>query len=235
MVCRWTKEVVAYEGKGDSQPVTSNPSKIAIAQDRRVEVQIWYDDEIPVEGAAMHRTLVCNEEVIATSAAGEDGFRLSLDGSPIDDGTGMHDADFQRCTDMALAEDKVQLQYDSNKMIEPFLNVTANPATTTAGEAISFQGYSNYIGWIKTAEVRIFDTTDSREATPLAIVPLNESLVGEWQATEGMPEKMHYRLRVYDEKGRFDETSNLRLWLNDHHQLIGDEVDCRTGTTGWLR
>ncbi len=218
------REVVGFEGKGDAQPVTSNPSRIAIAQDRRVEVQIWYDDEVPVQGAAMHRTLVCNEEVIASSAAGEDGFRLSLDGNPVDDGTAMHDADFQRCTDMALEEKQVQLQYDSNKMAAPFLNVTANPATTVAGESISFQGYSNYLGWIKNAEVRIFETTDSRQTTPLAIIPLNEHLEGEWQANNDLPEKMHYRLRVYDDKGRFDETSNLRLWLNDKHKLVGDEA-----------
>ena len=228
-----SKDVVGFEGKGDTQPLTTNPSKIAIAHDRRVEVQIWYDDEIktivPEQGPAMNRTLVCNDEIVATSAAGEDGFRISVDGVPVDEGVAMHDADTQRCTDIALEENLVQLQYDSNKMVKPFLNATADPATTTAGETVKFQGYSNYLGWIKRAEVRIFKTTDSRQSEPLAIVPLNDSLAGEWQANGNMPKnmqgKMHYRLRVYDENDRFDETSNLRLWLNDQHELIGDEVE----------
>ena len=224
-----SKDVVSYEGKGDNQPVTNNPAKIAIEHDRRVEIQIWYDDEIkiaiPEKGPAMNRTLVCNDEIVASSAAGEEGFRISIDGVPVDEKVAAHDADTQRCTDIALEENQVQLQYDSNKMVKPFLNITVNPATTIAGEMITFQGYSNYLGWIKSAEVRIFKTTDSHQAEPLAIIPLNDSLTGEWQTTSELPEKMHYRLRVYDEKGRFDETSNLRLWLNDEHELIGDEVE----------
>ena len=222
------KDVVGFEGKGDTQPISGNPSKIAIAHDRRVEVQIWYDDEIniaiPAQGPAMNRTLVCNDLIVATSPAGEEGFPISVDGVPLDGNEVAVDANTQRCIDVALEENLVQLQYDSNKMAKPFLNATADPATTTAGETINFQGYSNYLGWIKNAEIRIFETTDSRQAEPLAIVPLNDSLMGEWQATKDMPEKMHYRLRVYDDKGRFDETSNLRLWLNDQHELIGDEV-----------
>ena len=221
------REAVSFEGKGDTQPLAPNPSRIAKQQDRRVEVEIWYDDEIavPVEGPAMNRTLVCNDEIMATSAAGEEGFRISVDGKPIDEDTGRHDADFQRCTDIALEENQVQLQYDSNKMVEPFLNASASPATAVAGETVQFQGYSNYIGWIKKAEVRIFKPEDSRQAEPLAIVPLDENLQGEWPISKELPEKLHYRLRVYDAKGRFDETSDLRLWLTDQHQPVGDETE----------
>lgn len=225
-----SNDAVTFEGRGDKQPVGANPSKIAIAQDRRVEVQIWFDDEVPItievpaQGAAMNRTLVCNDEIIATSTAGDDGFRISVDGAPIDEDIAAHDADTQRCTDVALEENLVQLQYDSNKMAKPFLNATVSPATTTVGETISFQGYSNYLGWIERAEIRIFKTSDSHQAEPLAVVSLDDSLAGEWQANQYLPEKMYYRLRVYDENNRFDETSNLRLWMTDEHELIGDET-----------
>jgi flagellar motor protein MotB len=37
-------EAISYEGKGDSQPVATNASEEGRAQNRRVEVEVWYDE-----------------------------------------------------------------------------------------------------------------------------------------------------------------------------------------------
>ncbi len=223
-----SKEAVSFEGKGDSEPQQPNPQGLPRPEDRRVEIEIWYDDEtvveVPIEGPSMNRTLVCENKITAVSAAGEDGFRISIDGVPVDKQESPYDADQQRCTDLALAKNQVQLQYDSNKMVEPFLNITATPATAVAGGTVRFQGYSNYIGWIKKAEVRIFKAGVSRQAEPLVVIPLDDSLSGSWTVADHLPQKLHYRLRVYDAQGRFDETSALRLWITDRQQPVGDEA-----------
>ena len=37
-------EAISYEGRGDSQPVASNATEAGRAQNRRVEVEVWYDE-----------------------------------------------------------------------------------------------------------------------------------------------------------------------------------------------
>lgn len=223
-------------GMGDSKPIASNATKEGMARNRRVEIQIWYDEiveiAVPESGPAMNRSLICNDEVVAHSQAGEDGFRISVDGQPMSEPT-RDSENRQRCVDVALAEEAVQLQYDNTLMAKPFLNVTATPATADEADEIHFQGYSNYLGWIEKAEVRIFNPTDSSRGEPLAIIPLDQHLQGNWSAADRNAlkieaKKLEYRIRVYDKNDRFDETSDLPLWLVDQHRLLGDEADQAT-------
>ena len=95
--------------------------------------------------------------------------------------------------------------------------MSASPQVAVVDEPVRFRMYSNYTGFFQRAEVRIHEKEQSTQATPLAIVALDANGDAEWQpGIEGIPasgRELQYVLRVYDEQGRFDETSPRPLWL----------------------
>ncbi|MFZ5561901.1 MAG: OmpA family protein [Pseudomonadota bacterium] len=53
-------ESIAYEGAGDSQPIASNATPAGKARNRRVEVQVWYDE---IEEQTVERQVVVSEKL----------------------------------------------------------------------------------------------------------------------------------------------------------------------------
>ncbi len=207
---------ISYGSQGAEQPVASNETAAGMAKNRRVEVQVWYD-EVSSKPEKVARSL-CG----TADAGSDDPFRISVDGQPREPGQGPDSADKQRCTDVALEDAGIQLQYD-NLARPARLNVSASERTYSAGEILRFQGYSNYRYWIERAEVLIVD----RYARTLATVALNEDLAGGWQPAvvppRVLPRQLFYQLRVYDSEGRYDETELLPLRRLDRGETVTDD------------
>ncbi|HJV36591.1 OmpA family protein, partial [Geomonas sp.] len=200
----------------------------------RVEVQVVYDEQVPLndyEGVDITRL---TREVNTANAYSLNLMRISVDGKPVDDPQ-KSIPDVQRCTDLALDRAKIEFKYD-NLRAEPRLNVTAwprsiryqqTPGAAVADNLVRFRLYTNYHSFITKAEVRIFDKEQSLHATPLAVVPVNKEGLAEWRANfpslAAPGRELKYLVRVYDAKGNWDETVDQPLW-------IIDQVDPATAT-----
>ena len=78
-------------------------------------------------------------------------------------------ADRQRCTDVALERADIQVRYDG-LAVAPAMNIWATPNAAVKGQPVQFRAWSNYIPWVKKAELRLFRPGQKPQETPLAVL-----------------------------------------------------------------
>ena len=128
-------------------------------------------------------------------------FRISIDGEG-----GTTAADAQRAADVALANAKVDVQV-TRLDARPMLSIAPVEPATAPGMPLRFEVMTNYAAFISKAEVRLFGPDDSSEGTPRAIIPVRFGEPVIWTPDRAEDRPLRAVLRVYDSKGRFDETS----------------------------
>ena len=221
-----TDEQTEYEGRGYVQSDDVVNTGFVESDVSRVDVQIVYDELAvldDMDGVDIQRL---NREVDIANPYSLNLMRISVDGKAIDD-PGKSSSDVQRCTDVALDKADIQFKFD-NLEVKPRLNVTAwpntlryrdDPATPQQEGHVQFRTYSNYPAFIDKAQVRLFTRGQSLRDTPLAVLPVDKNGHAEWQAAfkdyQAPGREIRYVLRVYDKKGRYDETSPQQLWVVD--------------------
>lgn len=173
---------------------------------------------------------------IRFAEANEDiGFSISVDGETI---AGSHtiEAD-QRQQDLLLDQVDIQVKFDGLG-VEPKLNVSTGDLRTAyqAGDNIEFLATSNYPAWIAGSELRIFKRGDRVTSNPTQTISVSKSGYASWQmpeATLGDDGEYFYVLRVYDDKGRFDETVPLNLTRTssafETHETTGNVISAGNG------
>ena len=201
-------EQLELASRGPDQPLAQGDDQRSWALNRRVEVEIWYDESMVSTPAKPQE---CAPGSLAQASI--EPFQISVEGQP--QGTGSAgSADLQRCVDVALARDLLQVRFD-NLSAQPRLNVVSGARVARIGEPQQFSGYSNYLHWVKRAEVRILGKQRLFGAPKLLeTVELDPLLQGSWTPAVELPDRVYYQLRVYDEKGRYDETSPQLLTVS---------------------
>ncbi|MCG6909779.1 MAG: OmpA family protein [Deltaproteobacteria bacterium] len=202
----------------------------------RVIVQVVYDESIQLDDYEGVEVNPLTREVTTEDPFALNQMRITVDGAPLDD-PGKCSADVQRCTDVALESTQIQFKYDSLHMV-PRLDVTAwpitiayqdSPDTAFVENLVRFRLYANYRSFIERAEVRIFKKDQSVKDQPLAIVGMDADGMARWQVPfdsfRAPKIDLKYRVRVYDAKGHFDETSSQPLWVVDHIDPPAADVD----------
>ncbi|MEI7527935.1 MAG: OmpA family protein [Elusimicrobiota bacterium] len=202
------EDMIVTDGKADTEPLASNDTPEGKALNRRVEVQVIYEKEVasvitvPAPPVVAPPAAPCAVSPAYSTAL---GYRLSVDGKVLEGG-GRTDVEAQRCQDSAMEQAGISIQADGHEY-HKVLSVGAWPDPAWKGQPISFTGYWNYSRWIKQAEARLFAPGRSPKSRPFAVVPLDQRGRGSWSPSgpDGIP-GFRLVLRVYDEKGRFDET-----------------------------
>lgn len=91
---------------------------------------------------------------------------------------------------------------------EPVMSIglIGSERTVVAGEPAQFQTYTNYPSYVARGEVRVFKAGSVPDAPPLAVIATDANGFAEWRGTDAASPNLFYVFRVYDAKGRFDET-----------------------------
>jgi outer membrane protein OmpA-like peptidoglycan-associated protein len=226
-------EALTVRGEGDQKPVADNGTPEGMAKNRRVELQVWYD-EVEVmatpgqEPVAADRPR-CGDDQASSSAL---PLRITVDGQPLSAADNITEADHQRCVDVAANRHDVQIVFDPLRT-EPALNVSAWPNGVVEGQPVVFTTYSNYRHWIRKAELRFFVGGQDTREPPIRILSIETGGSLEWMPA-GLPTDSFYTLRVYDDHGRFDETALKPLKILDRARPIADATSAnRERLTGY--
>ena len=184
------------------------------------------------------------------------GISISVDGETVLGNPTPEDTIIR--TDRDLEAVDIQIKFDGLDVTRR-LNV-ATPELRNSykpGEVIAFRGSWNYPDWIDRAEIHIYRSIDKPNAQtvahPVEIIAMptrgeNSGKV-EWKSFSDVSDPslnggdFSYVLRVYDDKGRFDETLPLHLVISEEEPLYIDknlgkepavavgEADDRTGVS----
>lgn len=198
-----------------------------MAGDRRTEVAFWFTGTVRPPPPPPCKDRLAHDAGLP--------MRITIDGEPLNTVSDTpNSADVTRCTDVALEQADIQVRYDGLE-VSPALNVTVWPEAAVRGEEISFIPYSNYESFIERAEIRFFEHGASTQKKPLKILPVRNFGEVTMRVPSG-PEhpKVDYVLRVYDRKGRFDETVPKTLHIhNTRRKKQPDEGPAREKLVGY--
>lgn len=186
--------------------VSSSPY-IALASDSGFAISVDGETIAGDETIAKTNVLVAIDE-----AEGKDGERLDYTNIEID---------------RLLDRVDIQVKFDGLE-VTPQLNVLPVNLRRTyeAGEYIGFNATTNYASWISRAEVRIYRAEDGlleqRDVIEIVPITLNAEGAADWRMPVSGDSDYAYVLRVYDEKGRFDETEPLTLHRTHSPRVLDD-------------
>ena len=205
---RLTRE---FEGRGYVHADDVVNAGFVQGETSHVAVQVVYDELAILddyEGVDITRV---TRELKPENPLGLNLMRITVDGEPIDDPK-RSSSDIQRCTDVAMKVADIQFGFD-NLRSAPRLSVSATPSRIALSELmhvgpdlspanvyvdrqatpVRFMMYTNYAHFIDRAEVRVFETGQSLESEPLAVVPVGEHGLAEW-----LPQADWFRAPVFE-------------------------------------
>jgi flagellar motor protein MotB len=212
-----------FEGRGYVQSDDVVNAGFVQGPTSHVVVQVVYDEVAQLDDYDGVNVTPLTRELAPQNAYGLNMMRITVDGEPIDD-PGRSSEDIQRCTDVALQKANIEFGFDNLEAARR-LAVAARPARARLHAAedgpiadpVRFTMYANYSHFIDRAELRVFDSAQSLEATPLAIVALGPDGSAQWQPSVGSfvapTRELKYVLRAYGKDNTFDETIPQPLWL----------------------
>ena len=149
------------------------------------------------------------------SDLGEEGFVISIDtpepgAAPVFLEGNRASYNELRRIDRVLDAANVEVRFDGLN-IEPRLAVSTGDMRRTyvAGDTVTFRSATNYPAYIARSEVRVVDLRNPGRV--IAVVPIAANGLADWRVPATGAAEMAYSLRVYDARGRYDETRYLPI------------------------
>lgn len=188
---------------------------------------VWADNTVVMPAGE-------NTEPSSTAVASGTGFSISIEG---DSAAAPADAAPNRArrADVALSKADVRVTFDGLN-IRPRLDlVILNEKPAKAGETLKVQSQMNYPAFVTRGEMRVIDLGNTGRPRTVMVVPVDPNGVARITVPEGQDLAVVHR--VYDQKGRFDETVPRPLYRAPDgivmDQLEGDAVE--EGTSSLAR
>lgn len=158
-----------------------------------------------------------------------DGFELSVDGNGVtDDGQivpsrRVPSAD-QRLQDLALDAENIAVQFDGAN-VDRRLDVRV--LGNTDGQTVTFINEMNYPAFARSGEIRIIEKTSAFGSRTIQTVDMdpNSKTVVSLPETDG---QLYFVYRVYNNRGRFDETAVASL--DELTRRTGNDTEIELGT-----
>lgn len=158
-----------------------------------------------------------NTELEGRKVNNSDGFILSIDGVPIDADPRI--VDTVRRTDIALEKADIRVQFDGLGAVPRLdIGILGEDRARRAGEVITFQSRLNYPAFVKRGEVRIIDRQAIGGPRLVAVQPITPG--GQVKLTVPEGKDLVAVHRVYDSRGRYDETAPIVLSEKNGRELV---------------
>lgn len=170
------------------------------------------DCTVPNAGEVVAVDVGANTEIDNdTAVLGDNGFSISIDGETLVGDKRVED--LTRQTDIALSKADVQVKFDGLGA-RPALSlaITSDAKTYEAGDTVTFRSKTNYPAYIARGEVRIIDYSSRSGPRVVAVAPVAPNGTVSVRVPAG--DDLVAVHRVYDARGRFDETEALGLNQN---------------------
>ncbi len=169
-------------------------------------------------GVAVDLPVGANTEAVQAPPGGQfaqTGFAISVDNAHFAGALPPYNP--ERSADIALARAKLDVRFDGLGGARLLNVATADlRAAYQAGETVTFRASANYPSFIRRAEVRILDLSEPGHPA-VAVLPTRANGQVRWKMPAGGEGDYAYALRVYDARGRYDETLPLTLTRTAEH------------------
>ena len=154
------------------------------------------------------------DPALAQSSFEDTGFSITLGDEVIAGAPPPRSTNAQR-VDRQLQRADVVVQFEGLTQTRR-LNVATDDLRTVypAGAPVMFRTSSNYPQFTARSEIRIVDRSRPGGAL-VAVVPTTPNGTAGWEMPADGPSELAYTVRVYDARGRYDETAPLPLNRSD--------------------
>lgn len=183
-----------------------------------------------------------NDEPPSATTAGE-GFTITIDGGATAPPAGVADdsgvpASIARQADLALTEADLRVTFDGLNVQRRLTTKVLDTDPLRPGFAVRVQSQMNYPAFVNRAEMRLIEYGASRVARVVQVVPVAPNGVAVVNLpTDVDPQDLAIVHRVYDTRGRFDETAPRPVAAGSDAVVIDGDTDLAVedGTSALVR
>lgn len=167
-----------------------------------------------------------NTEMDNEDDPGDEGFAISINGEQVEGDPRIaveqnrtrrapSTRDGQRKADVVLAKAEVQVRFDGLD-VRPRLDVAIGDSSFRPGASVTLQSQTNYPAWVSRGEMRILSVDSRGRRKTVKVVEVRAN--GTVQTTIPEGENLVVVHRVYDDKGRYNETREIELTARQARQ-----------------
>ena len=181
-----------------------------------------------------------NQEFESLPDLNSDGFELSVDGNPVtEEGRIVEnqrvDSAVQRIQDLNLNAENISVKFDGLD-VRPRLDarIDLDQSSFPSGNLVTIYNETNYPAFITRGEIRIFDTSSSKRGRVVQTINLDPNDTATFSVPDNA-ENLVYVYRVYDARGRYDETVPTALGPDTRRTEAPADIELGTDATAIRR